>query len=489
MFSPFRSYYFSEERFAGQRAEYLRFLSSLQAFTGALREYNRGRPVLTADMLAFVDTHIKNNLAINNLSPFVNAEDAVQLMTAHKAKGLEFEAVFVINCQESVWGDTVRGHNNLSLPMNLPISPAGDNPDDRLRLFYVAITRAKRLLYLVSYKTDQKGKESARLGFIAPEESAPGQFQTEFISIESTGKSAEKMLAEQWDARHIGPFAPDEKALLKPLLENYQLSVTHLQNFLNVADTGPLAFFEKNLLMFPEPKTASGALGSAVHSAIHQTYKYLRNKGGLPSAKEVLSWFEESLKDQRLNQTNFNLMLKRGQKALEAFYAEKKDNFSPQDKIEFNFKSQGAVVNDAHLTGKIDRMIISDSEIIVSDFKTGKPIQNWMPNDPYEKIKAWKYRAQLIFYKLLIENSRDFGGKYPVKKGMIEFIEPHRGRIMDLKAEIEKEEVERMEKLINIVYKKILALDFPDTSSYSKDIKGILAFEEDLLKTRLDEIR
>ena len=116
-------------------------------------------------------------------------------------------------------------------------------------------------------------------------------------------------------------------------------------------------------------------------------------------------------------------------------------------------------------------------------------MQKWTPNDPYEKIKAWKYRAQLIFYKLLIENSRDFGGKYPVKKGMIEFIEPHRGRIMDLKAEIEKEEVERMEKLINIVYKKILALDFPDTSSYSKDIKGILAFEEDLLKTRLDEIR
>ena len=482
MFSPFRSYYFSGERFAGQRAEYLRFLSSLQAFTGTLREYHRGRPVLTADMLAFVDTHIKNNLAINNLNPFVNAEDAVQLMTAHKAKGLEFEAVFVINCQESIWGDTTRGHGNLQLPMNLPISPAGDNPDDRLRLFYVAITRAKRLLYLVSYKTDQKGKESARLGFIAPEELAPKQFRPEFVGIESTGKNAEELLAEQWDARHIGPFVPDEKALLKPLLENYQLSVTHLQNFLNVADAGPLAFFEKNLLMFPEPKTASGALGSAIHSAIHQAYKYLRNEEKLPSAEEVLSWFEGSLKDQRLNQTDFNLMLKRGQKALEIFYARKKDGFSSQDKIEFGFKSQGAVVNNAHLTGKIDRMIISGSEIIVSDFKTGKPIQSWEPADTYEKIKAWKYRAQLVFYKLLIENSRDFGGKYMVKRGVIEFIEPHRERIIDLGAEIKKEETERMEKLINIVYKKIMALDFPNTSSYSKDIKGILAFEEDLLK-------
>src|SRR3989344_3015731 len=482
MFSPFRSYYFSGERFASQRAEYLLFLSSLQSFVGALREYHRGRPVMTKDLIAFVDTHVKNNLAINNQSSFINAEDAVRFITAHKAKGLEFEAVFTVNCHESVWGDSARGRGGLSLPMNLPISPAGDNPDDRLRLFYVAITRAKRLLYLTSYKTDQKGKESARLGFIAPEELAPKQFRPEFVGIESTGKSAEELLAEQWDARHIGPFVPDEKALLKPLLENYQLSVTHLQNFLNVADAGPLAFFEKNLLMFPEPKTASAAFGSAVHSAIHQAYKYLRNGEKLPSAKEVLSWFEGSLKDQRLNQTDFNLMLKRGQKALEIFYARKKDGFSSQDKIEFGFKSQGAVVNDAHLTGKIDRMIISGSEIIVSDFKTGKPIQSWEPADTYEKIKAWKYRAQLVFYKLLIENSRDFGGKYLVKRGVIEFIEPHRGQIMGLKAEIEKEEVERMEKLIGIVYKKILALDFPDASRYSKDIKGILAFEEDLLK-------
>ena len=482
MFSPFRSYYFGKERFANQRAEYLLFLSSLQSFVGALREYHRGRPVMTKDLIAFVDTHVKNNLAINNQSSFINAEDAARFMTAHKAKGLEFEAVFTVNCQESVWGDSARGRGGLSLPMNLPISPAGDNPDDRLRLFYVAITRAKRLLYLTSYKTDQKGKESARLGFIAPEESAPKQFRPEFISIENAGRSAGELLAAQWDARHIGPFAPDEKALLKPLLENYQLSVTHLQNFLNVADAGPPAFFEKNLLMFPEPKTASGALGSAIHSAIHQIYKYLRNKEKLPLAKEVLSWFEEFLKDQRLNQTDFNLMLKRGQKALEAFYAEKKESFSPLDKIEYGFKSQGVVVNDAHLTGKIDRIIVSGAEMIVSDFKTGKPIQNWEPADPYEKIKAWKYRAQLVFYKLLIENSRDFGGKYPVKKGVIEFIESHRGRITDLKAEIEKEEVERMEKLIGIVYKKILALDFPDASRYSKDIKGILAFEEDLLK-------
>lgn len=482
MFSPFRSYYFGKDRFTKQRTEYLRFLSSLQSFVGALREYRRGQPVTTGGMIAFVDMHDKNNLAINNISQFINADNAVQFMSAHKAKGLEFEAVFVINCQESIWADSGRGRNSLSLPMNLPICPEGDNLDDQLRLFYVAMTRAKRLLYLTSYQTDHKGKESARLGFLATTDDSPELFKQEFINIEDIGKSPEELLISQWDARYAIPFVADEKALLKPLLEKYQLSVTHLQNFLNVADAGPLAFLEKNLLMFPEPKSPSGALGSAIHKTIQHAYQHLKNQEKLPSVQEVLSWFEKLLSDERLNRENFNLMLKRGQKALEAFYTEKKSNLSPQDKIEFNFKSQGVIIEEAHLTGKIDRIIVSGAEMIVCDFKTGKAIQSWTTGDPYEKIKAWKYRQQIVFYKLLIENSRDFGGKYSVNKGIIEFIEPRNEQIIDLPAEIEKKEVERMKNLINIVYKKIISLDFPDVSRYSKDINGIIAFEEDLLK-------
>jgi hypothetical protein len=35
--------------------------------------------------------------------------------------------------------------------------PSGDTEDDKLRLFYVAITRAKRHLYLTSYQTKENG--------------------------------------------------------------------------------------------------------------------------------------------------------------------------------------------------------------------------------------------------------------------------------------------------------------------------------------------
>ena len=39
-----------------------------------------------------------------------------------------------------------------------------------------------------------------------------------------------------------------------------------------------------------------------------------------------------------------------------------------------------------------------------------------------------------------------------------------------------------MEALISAVYAKIKALDFPDVSQYSQDLKGIIAFEDDLLR-------
>lgn len=57
-------------------------------------------------------------------------ENAVQIMTAHGSKGLEFEAVIIIGC------------NNKSFPLG-----KGDIEEER-RLFYVAITRAKKYLYL-----------------------------------------------------------------------------------------------------------------------------------------------------------------------------------------------------------------------------------------------------------------------------------------------------------------------------------------------------
>jgi DNA helicase-2/ATP-dependent DNA helicase PcrA len=61
--------------------------------------------------------------------------DAVQLMTVHAAKGLEFDAVFITGIEEGLF------------PHENALSDA-DGLEEERRLMYVAITRARRRLYL-----------------------------------------------------------------------------------------------------------------------------------------------------------------------------------------------------------------------------------------------------------------------------------------------------------------------------------------------------
>ena len=61
--------------------------------------------------------------------------DAVQLMTVHSAKGLEFDAVFITGVEEGLF------------PHENALSDA-DGLEEERRLMYVAITRARQRLYL-----------------------------------------------------------------------------------------------------------------------------------------------------------------------------------------------------------------------------------------------------------------------------------------------------------------------------------------------------
>ncbi len=70
--------------------------------------------------------------------------------------------------------------------------------------------------------------------------------------------------------------------------------------------------------------------------------------------------------------------------------------------------------------------------IIVTDYKTGKASHTWNGKTEYEKIKLHHYELQLLFYKLLIENSRQYAN-YTVTGGVIEFVEPdERGEVVGL---------------------------------------------------------
>lgn len=471
--SPFKSYYFNFNEFEKHKATYLNFLSSLRVFIHALREYKGKERLNLDDMVEFVDLHDKNKLQVTDTSPFVNAKDAVHIMTAHKSKGLEFNTVFVASCQNDIWAGRQKS-SVLSFPENLAITPAGDTHDDQLKLFYVAVTRARSSVYLTSYRKTSEGKDSARLYFL------DDVLEPKDHKDAKLPEAADVLV--HTNTFYTPPFVGDEKAQLETLLENYQMPVTHLNNFLDVSRGGPQTFLEQNLLRFPQSMGPAAAYGSSMHKAIELLYTHLRKDGLVPALKTILEWFERELYMKRLSDTDNKQYLKRGIDALTVYYSERLSTFDPSHFIELNFKNQGVMIGDAHITGKIDKMIpLGGGEYEVVDFKTGHAVDKWLGKTPYEKIKLHNYKRQIIFYKLLVEHSRDFADSAVVEKGRLEFLEPKNKKIIDLSLDIEEQDVERAMQLIEVVYEKIMNLDFPDVSEYSQDIKGIIEFEEYLL--------
>ena len=492
--SPFKQFYFSEEKFSDAKSRYFEHLANLQAFIAKIRKHNAAETLYVHDVLKFVHLLESNEIPLDQTLSFSTNSDAVQLMTVYKAKGLEFEKVFVINCQDSSW--IKRTHDKLQFPSNLPLSPENETTDDVLRLFFVAITRAKHELYLTHHRFDEKGKEQVHLRFLSEaggeESGEKSSKKTSEIDLAASNErvakeyGAEKLVELQREIRRHQPYSEDEKHLLKGVLQNYRLSVTHLTNFLNVIEGGPHLFLERNLLRFPQMISPNAAFGSAMHKALANFYLAFKQEKKLPSAEFLKKQFESALALERLNKNDFKRKLAEGLDHLQCFYDSRSAAIDPQDKVEVSFASQQVVVNGASLSGQIDRMHMppASREIVVFDYKTGKTFDTWEPADEYVQFKAWQYKLQLTFYKILVENSREYRGK-SVHKGVLEFLKPRDKEMLTLELEISDEETARLKKLIEVVYQKIMALDFPDITKYDKDLFGVGCFTEDLIEGRV----
>jgi DNA helicase-2/ATP-dependent DNA helicase PcrA len=467
--SPFKSYYFPQNKLESNPDEYLRFLSSLKTFIFSLREHKEQQVLLVEDLLDFVDTHKDNDLVVTDTSPFVNSADAVNLMTAHKAKGQEFESVIIIGAVDDVWANS-RSYNRIRFPSNLPIQFSGDTIDDQLRLLFVAMTRAKRTLDMYSFSVDDSGDEQVQLSFLAdldidektPEENLP---------------STEALLESTVPTNNSGPFVDEEEALLKPLVENYRLSVTHLNNFIDVRYGGPQEFLASNLLRFPQPMSRSQVYGAAIHEVLERIYTYLKKEGKHPDKDEVIAWFTDLVKTSSLSEQDRSYLLERGKDSLETFLEDRLETFKPEHFSEYNFANESVVVDDVPLTGKIDKLVVEEQSVAVHDFKTGKPIERFTKASG----KSMSYERQLVFYKLLVENTAEFRDK-EVDTGVLEFVEPKDGEIVTLDKEITGEDTDRLRELIQVVYDHIINLNFPDVSVYDETATGVRNFIDDLLQ-------
>jgi DNA helicase-2/ATP-dependent DNA helicase PcrA len=490
--SPFYQYYFSSQQQLENQAGFWNLLSNITVLRQHLRSTmraNRGVLYLN-DFVQFVQDHEAASIKVLNTSPYHESAAAVQLMTAYKAKGLEFKSVFLVACMDEAWGSRKRGQSSrISLPPNLSfIRYAGATDDEKLRLLFVAITRAKENLYLTNYANTYDNKPTTRLKYFNEIEEEgilhnlilPPAFK-QVLQTDDTAPTITD-LQSYWTSRHVDSAARATfQSLLKERLDRFQLAASHVTTYTDVVYSGPQAFFLQTLLRFPSAPTAHSIFGNLIHKTLEWLHQQQKATGNLPALAQTISYYEEQLSRSVLSQQDKELLKERGSRSLKAVLQQLAESFKIEDEHEFNFRSQGVFLGHAHLTGKIDKLSIDTKArtIKITDYKTGKSFETWKSSE----LKLHHFRQQLYFYKLLVEGSYAFAD-YTVTNASIQFVEPDdNGKLHELQLEFTVKDQQNISKLITAIFNQIKALDFPDIEKYPLTIQGVRAFEADLIES------
>jgi DNA helicase-2/ATP-dependent DNA helicase PcrA len=451
------------------QADKVERLNRLNSLFNEIKKMNRSDHNLSLEaFLEHIELLEENDIAIKE-HELKTQKDAVRLMTAHRSKGLEFDVVFVMHCADKRWGNNT-GRKRLKLPAGLISTDHGrdkmaKNEDER-RLFYVALTRAKRQVYLSYSRNNENGRPQVPSIFI---EEVDDKFKLE-LDTEGYEDEALDRLQTVFLEVPQQDHSEEETAFVRSLLENYTMSVTHLNNYLRC----PRLFYYNNLLRVPRAKTKHEAFGSAVHESLKDLALAKRNGAPLTKA-QLLEAFEAHMKRQVMTEQDYRGGLEYGREQLSAYYEQYHDELSPHTLPEYDFSSHGVNLDGIPLTGKLDKIEILDEsrkEVHVVDYKTGNPDTKREALGP-----DGEYRRQIIFYKLLCELSPKFN--YTMVSGEIDFVQQSKkdGRFKKAHFEVKAEELSALKTMIKDVYKDIMNLKFlhPDEWSTCGECEYCLA--------------
>lgn len=470
-------------------ASQFEFYTNLNALKDTVISHTKNSQPKLADFIEMLNDYEAAGAAIMNTNFYQDGAEAIQIMSAHKSKGLEFKHVFLISVDELAWGKA-KGNNNLfSLPSNLAqIRHTGITDDEQLRLLFVVITRAKSHLVLTNSIQNLADKTVARLGYLNEQRDEKSDVQiSPFLSGERQKivthydefdfDTKIETTKYNWTANYI-TLTPDLRLLLQSRLENYRLTASDLTSFIDLIYAGPEQVYRQRILQAPsDPLTEQLAYGNLIHA----TFEQVTNQN--LSDEAALEFFQEKIKDVPLSTPEIQSLTDKGLRDLRIALQEFKQILRQTGaKAEVNFSSERLVLDGIPLTGKIDHLAIDPKAktIEVYDFKTGNYHSNKWQSHP----TLYKYALQLGFYKLLLNLSPTYRN-YQVTKGHILFVSPDNdNRVYDKVYEYDLSEEVELKSLIKAVHHQITSLEFierPDLNLAAdkgrtlKDIKEFVA--------------
>jgi ATP-dependent DNA helicase UvrD/PcrA len=288
--------------------------------------------------------------------------DAVNILTIHKAKGLEFPVVFMPGFEKRGWG---RDEGTFVDEGLYDAGKYSGTEEDERRVYYTAMTRAEKYLFI----TGSKRHEGRKISY------SPHPFATEVDMRDFTGPLTLKK------PRSGYPPKPRADGI-------YPTSYSELTAY----DRCPQEFKLRHVVQYNAGVPPTFGYGTNIHNALNIIHSNFIRKGTVPDDTEVETIVDRIFKLRYATKTMSDNMKKKALAVVQNYVRLHKGDFTRILQTEKRFEF---AMDDALIQGQIDLLKKVDekgnlTEVEIIDFKT----------DRNDSIYTPDYQKQLKFYAI-----------------------------------------------------------------------------------------
>ena len=392
-----------------QQEEKALLMSKLSCLFNYIQEETHRHPHTTLkNLIQHFEVMQDNNLRLDLIQTTGN-DTGVNLLTCHGSKGLEYEYVFLINARNDVWEGKRKYNKGFRLPPNIFEQDNEATVEEELRrLFFVAITRAEKYLYISYPQMKNDGALLEPSQFIE-EIKQPLHLPVEHIQLSEAENIHFSALRFSTAQKPI--LAEVEKNYVDTMLNSFVMNLTALNNYLDC----PLKFYYTNIVKVPGAKSEAMQFGTAVHGALSDFINYMMKHDKKYPAKDFLiDKFVHRLYRGRetFTQQSLQRFTEHGKNVLSAYH-DKYYNPSPTGEfIVTEYPLTKITLQHIPLKGFIDKIQFYGNDIIVTDFKTGSSTKakergEFDKPGTDKKPNGGNYWRQAVFYNILINHLPD----------------------------------------------------------------------------------
>lgn len=375
---------------------------------------------------------VGDSIATSDIDPDIKA---VNILTVHSAKGLEWPVVFLVNCVNDRF-PTRQKHEQLPIPEGLIKErlPEGNfHLQEERRLFYVGATRAKQYLFL-SAGEDYGGKRVKKLS----------QFAMELLGEASSLKLTKRLTNKE----KIDRFRKIEMKNQPVNRKNDQKVLRLSRQQIDDYETCPRKYYFSNVVKIPLPSSQQFMYGNAIHAALDHYFSRIINKQK-PKLQSLLEDFEIAFKNEGfITREQEEQRRKQGIETLKRFFKEQQLNPTKPTSVEEVFEF---TLDDVKVNGRFDLVAKAGDKTEILDFKT---------SDLREQKKADERLSKSIQMKIYaLAWQKKYG---TIAKTTLHFIEPN----LIASREFKPKDLEKVEQIILNASRGIRKADFgpnPDT--------------------------